>query len=159
MRILPGIFARVHFFIKLVQFVCLFTSAPLLRVVTIIIILIIIIINLNVGIIPCGADAMLIADLTASPKPIVYKQPFYWYVGHVSRFVPAGSVRIASPAVFNVDGSRSPLHVVAFRVPSDETVLVAMNPSDFVQVIILKDARFGSASSALPAHSIQTWIY
>ena len=122
------------------------------------------------GIIPCGSDAMLIVDTTATP-PTVYKQAFYWYMGHVSAFVPPGSVRIGSNSTRMSGvgtGGASPVLAVAFslppgsmnpRAPSATTALVLMNPLDTPEPVNVSDARYGVVQLVAPPHSIQTWLY
>jgi glucosylceramidase len=114
------------------------------------------------GIIECGSDAQLMVDLSVSP-PVLYYQPFYYYMRHVSRFVPPGSVRLGSgfaPAAAN-------LSVAAFATPAAGgsgasgagTVLVAMNPTNATAALTVTDERYGVASTVMPPHSIQTWVY
>ena len=105
------------------------------------------------GIIPCGSAAMLIADVTASP-PTVHKQAFYYYVGHLSRFVPPGSVRIGATWAA---GDSANLTAAAFATPSNSTVLVVMNALDEARTLRLADARFGALEATIAAHSIETW--
>eukprot|EP00731_Ephydatia_muelleri_P027239 Em0019g112a len=73
------------------------------------------------GVIKCGSDGMLLAD---TDNQIIYPQVFYYYVGHISKFVPRGSVRISS----SVEGSA--LECIAFLTPESEVVVVAMNTGD-----------------------------
>jgi len=114
------------------------------------------------GLIPCGSDAMLIADLTVSP-PVVYKQAFYWYMAHVSRFVPPGSVRIGE-ALERVAGgggggnsTTTPILCVPFVTPQGETVLVLQNAQNSSELIAVDDARAGHLGwFEMPPHSIVT---
>lgn len=110
------------------------------------------------GIIRCGSDAMLIADVSVSP-PVVYKQTFYFYMGHVSRFVPPGSVRTGSAAVGAGADSGSVTAVAFARPATGDNVVVVMNKGDTPVPFVLLDARFGAANTTLPPHSIQTWVY
>jgi glucosylceramidase len=109
------------------------------------------------GLIQCGSDAMLIADLTASP-PVVYKQAFYWYMGHVSRFVPPGSVRLGTHLA-RLSGSNftSPLLGVSFATPGGGTALVLQNSQDSSELVAVDDARAGHLGFfELPPHAIVT---
>jgi glucosylceramidase len=119
------------------------------------------------GLIPCGSAAMLIVDATAKP-PVLYKQAFYWYMGHVSRFVPPGAVRVGTNSTRTGGdgaGGPSPVLAVAFAVAggaganATTTALVLMNPLDSAEPVTVTDARYGSLSVLLPPHSIQTWVY
>ena len=109
------------------------------------------------GLIPCGSDAMLIADLTVSP-PVVYKQAFYWYMGHVSRFVPPDSVRIgATLARASGSNASTPILGVPFVTPQGATVLVLQNSLDSTEAVAVEDARVGYLGwFDLPPHSIVT---
>jgi glucosylceramidase len=109
------------------------------------------------GLIQCGSHAMLIADLTVSP-PVVYKQAFYWYMGHVSRFVPPGSVRLgASLARVSGGNATSPLLGVPFETPEGGTALVLQNAQDSSEWVAVDDARAGHLGYfELPPHSIVT---
>lgn len=112
------------------------------------------------GLIPCGSDAMLIADLTVSP-PVVYKQAFYWYMGHVSRFVPPGSVRVGG-MLERVGGggggnNTTPILGAAFETPQGDTVLVLQNGQDSGEMVEVVDPRVGYLGwMELPPHSIVT---
>ncbi len=109
------------------------------------------------GLIPCGSDAMLIADLTVSP-PVVYKQAFYWYMGHVSRFIPPGSIRIGSTLQRATGGnSTTPVLGVAFSLPAGGTALVLQNAQDTAEEVAVEDPRAGHLGwFSMPPHSIVT---
>ena len=108
------------------------------------------------GLIQCGSDAMLIADLTVSP-PVVYKQAFYYYMGHISRFVPPGSVRIGSSLERLGRNGTSPILGAAFETPQGATVLVLQNGLDSAEQVQVGDARAGHLGwLQLPPHSIVT---
>ena len=106
------------------------------------------------GIIPCGSDAMLIADLSVSP-PVVYKQAFYWYFGHLSRFVPPGSVRVGS-TLERTTGGATPLIGVAFATPDGGTALVLQNSQNTTEHVDFEDPRAGFLALDLPPRSIVT---
>jgi glucosylceramidase len=100
---------------------------------------------------------MLIADTTQSP-PVVYKQAFYYYMAHVSRFVPPGSVRLGA-ALAREGGSNAttPVLGVAFATPAGSTVLVIQNAEDAAELVAVDDPRAGSLGWVeVPAHSIMT---
>lgn len=125
------------------------------------------------GLVQCGSNAMLMADLSANP-PVVYKTPPYWYIGHVSRFILPGSVIIASNVTVasGAAWNATTFVVVAATVPAagggpgagaadlnvnSTTVAVLMNALDVPAPVTLSDPRYGSVSTTLPPHSIQTW--
>jgi len=108
------------------------------------------------GLIPCGSDAMLIADTTQSP-PVVYKQAFYYYMAHVSRFVPPGSVRLGAALARAGGNGSTPVLGAAFATPANTTVLVLQNAQDTAELVAVDDPRAGSLGWAeVPAHSIVT---
>lgn len=111
------------------------------------------------GLIQCGSDAMLIADTTQSP-PVVYKQAFYWYMGHVSRFVPPQSVRIGATLAREGASAATPILGAAFTTPSGATVLVLQNAQDTAELVAVDDPRVGSTGwVTLPPHAIVTLEY
>lgn len=112
------------------------------------------------GLIPCGSDAMLIADTTVSP-PVVYKQAFYWYMAHVSRFVPPNSTRIGAALAREGSNATTPVLGAAFLTPAGSTVLVLQNAQDTAEQVAVDDPRAGSLGWVeVPAHSIMTleWV-
>ena len=50
-----------------------------------------------------------------------YKQPMFYAMGHFSKFLPRGSVRIGAPNVYDQ------LLMVAFTRPDDGTTIVVLN--------------------------------
>ena len=103
---------------------------------------------------------MLIADTTQSP-PVVYKQAFYYYMAHVSRFVSPQSVRIGAALARAGGGgganATSPILGAAFATPAGATVLVLQNSQDAPELVAVDDPRAGSLGwLELPAHSIVT---
>jgi glucosylceramidase len=110
------------------------------------------------GLIPCGSDAMLIADVRMSP-PVVYRQAFYYFMGHFSRFVPPDSVRIQCTVQAGNGGKDGNLTAVSFTTPSGSTVLVVMNTFNIDQTVSVVDSRYGLVTSTIQAHSIESWIW
>ena len=75
----------------------------------------------------------------------------YYIIGHASKFVPAGSVRIAS----NIPGG---LQNVAFKTPEGKKVLIVLNEGNSnVSFNIKFNNRF--ASTSLPASSVGTFVW
>ena len=75
----------------------------------------------------------------------------YYTVGHASKFVPAGSVRIAST------GTTVPPHV-AFLTPGKQHVLIVANPTaDAVSFTI--NFKNKGASATLPAGAAATYVW
>jgi len=95
-------------------------------------------------------DAPIIADTTVGE---IYYNSSYWYIGHFSRFVPPGSVRIGSSETDQTEG----LHHIAFLTPNEELVIVVMNEMETDYRVILKEqAKAKELLCEVPAHSIVT---
>ncbi|XP_051167958.1 lysosomal acid glucosylceramidase-like isoform X2 [Leptopilina boulardi] len=85
-----------------------------------------------------------------------FKQPMYYALHHFSRFLPRGSVRIASK-----DSSIMfhPLLSVAFQTPKNETVVVIYNRSGSFKEVDLVDSKNGIINLQLAPLSINTVVY
>lgn len=95
-------------------------------------------------------DAPIIADTRTGE---FHKNSSYYYIGHFSRYVRPGSVRIASQIEHAVEG----LHQIAFESPGGQIITVAMNESDIdLELDWNMDKQHFAVS--LPAHSIVTGI-
>ncbi len=70
-----------------------------------------------------GGCATCAGILTAGPGDTVTPDAEYYTLGHLSRFVKPGAVRIASTS-FGTTGSNGQVMDVAFRDPDGTTVLV-----------------------------------
>jgi len=82
----------------------------------------------------------------------VLYQPAYWYLGHFSRYIRPGAVRVLSST------SRDVLEVVAFSNPDGSLAVVVLNQSDEDLGFWLKVAGSGSVfTDALP-RSITTFL-
>ena len=98
--------------------------------------------------IKCGSDSMVIYQ-----NGKLYPQIFYYYMGHVSKFIPPGSIRIGSSS------SNAGISATAMRTPEGKVVVVAMNPWDGPLALTLRDSTLGHATATLPPHSIATFEY
>jgi glucosylceramidase len=124
------------------------------------------------GVVKCGDDAMMIADTAfreAGPAGRFVPQVFYFYMGHFSRFVPAGASRVAlrnpldksgngGDAKGKADGS---LEAIATLSADGERVsVVVMNRNDAPIAFTLEDAATGRAAAlTVNAHAIHTYQY
>jgi glucosylceramidase len=99
---------------------------------------------------------MLIADVRSSP-PVVYRQAFYYFMAHFSRFVIPDSVRIQCSVQAGNGGQSGNVTAVAFNSPTGSTVFVIMNTFSTDQTVSVTDPRFGVVSTSIQAHSIETW--
>lgn len=84
-----------------------------------------------------------------------YKQPMYYIMGHFSKFIPAGSVRIEFPKAAN---SWDSVDRVAFLDTSNRTIVIFFNRRDSSVSVSVKQANAKTFTLTLPAHSIQTII-
>lgn len=75
----------------------------------------------------------------------------YYIIGHASKFVPTGSIRIGSNFVGNV-------HNVAFKTPQNKYVLIAVNTGNTTEIF---NVKFNSKwfSSSLQAGEVGTYIW
>ena len=81
-------------------------------------------------------------------------QVFYYYMGHVSKFVPRGSKRIGLQS-----SDSSSVLSTAFRTPAGEIVVVAMNPWDGPAHVDLRDVARAEARRDGPAASFDRDAY
>ena len=79
------------------------------------------------------------------------KKLTYYYIGQFSRYVPAGSVRIATTQY--TDG----LEVCAFLTPSGERVLVVLNKTEEARPVVIREEEEGFGDE-IAAHSMVTYV-
>lgn len=77
----------------------------------------------------------------------------YYYIGHFSKFVKPGAMRIGFSRYSDV------LEVTAFKNPNGEIVVVVMNRSEAELPFTLRRLDGATANIISPAHSIITLIY
>ncbi|CAE8637677.1 unnamed protein product [Polarella glacialis] len=99
----------------------------------------------------------------------VYYHPQYWYIGHFSRFIIPGSVRLqtdvknterygGSVRPYGTCTSEDGLQATAFRRPDGKVVVVAMHCGD--EPVEFKLQRGSQAVLLeLPPHAIQTYLF
>lgn len=75
----------------------------------------------------------------------------YYIIGHASKFVPAGSVRIASNLVDKLDN-------VAFKRPDGKTVLIVVNTASATSSFTIKH-KGKVAEASLPAGAVATYVW
>jgi len=92
-------------------------------------------------------------DLTNPANPVVKPEPDYYVLGHASKFLLPGAVRIASG-----EPSGTQLKDVAFRNPNGTVVLYTLNAGATSQ-----EFRIGfhakTAATVLPAGAVATFIW
>ena len=120
------------------------------------------VINWNVALDPTGGPHVggcgnCTGILTVGPGDQVTPDAEYYTLGHLSRFVKPGAVRIASTS-FGTTGWNGQVMDVAFRDPDGTTVLVAHNENDNPQAFgVLESGR--SFTYTLPGDSLATFTW
>jgi glucosylceramidase len=97
-----------------------------------------------------GGCSECLGTITVSNNA-VQKNTAYYVLAHASKFVPAGSKRIASNSINSVNN-------VAFLTPSGKKVLVAFNDSDQSQTFNIK-ANNKQVSIDLSKKSVGTFVW
>ncbi len=89
--------------------------------------------------------------ITIGSNAAVTRNVAYYTIAHASRFVPMGSVRIASNTLSNLPN-------VAYKTPDGKIVLIVLNTSKQSQVF---EIGFGgkSAQATLPAGAVATYTW
>ncbi|XP_055305815.1 lysosomal acid glucosylceramidase-like [Sitodiplosis mosellana] len=99
-------------------------------------------------------DAAVI--LNSTTKNEIYKQPIFYVLGHFSKFIPTGSVRIEA----NLNGFRaSNVKTVAFLCPDNTITIILYNRSDKFRIIDFTDDLRGSYEIRLDPRSIASLTY
>lgn len=94
-------------------------------------------------------DAPIIADTKTN---IINYENSYYYIGHFSKFVPQGSIRISSTCF------TEKLETVAFKTPCGEKVLIVLNRADESIKLNLRHNKMIAKSQSY-AHSIMTFVF
>lgn len=97
-------------------------------------------------------DSPIIFNKTANE---FYKQPTYYAMGHFSKFIPRGSVRIYSTQCDGDDLT----DIVAFKRPDGFIVVIFVNRSDHQIRRVFVDINRGEIDISASPHSITTILY
>ena len=113
------------------------------------------VINWNVALDPSGGPHVGGCDnctpiVTVGPGDTVTRNAEYYTLGHLSRFVKPGAVRIASTS-FGTTGWNGQVMDVAFRDPDGTTVLVAHNENDNPQAFAASAKAAAASPTRCPA--------
>lgn len=100
-----------------------------------------------------NVDSPVIVNATADE---FYKQPTFYVLGHFSRYVPPGSMRVHLDAQLPADAA---LDSVALLTPQGHTVVVISNRAAVEQPVRVRDPLLGEALLTVPANSISTLLY
>lgn len=85
-----------------------------------------------------------------------YKQPIFYVLGHFSKFIPPGSVRIES----NLSGFRSnQIEAVAFLCPDNTVTIIFYNKSNKLRLVEFTDELRGSYQIELQPKSITSFVF
>jgi glucosylceramidase len=95
--------------------------------------------------------------LTVSSDGTVTRNAEYYTLGHLSRFVQPGAVRIASTS-FGTTGWNGQIMDVAFRNPDGSTVLVAHNENDNPQTFAVREGD-RDFTYTLPGGALATFVW
>lgn len=122
-------------------------------------------------------DAPVLADLRTD-APVLHYHPQYWYLGHFSKFIAPGSVRVAttvettarkSPAedadcqgwpAYGTCDDLGGLQATSFLRPDHQLAVVLMNcGDDEVSDVAITITDGSTVSTSIPGHSIQTYVF
>lgn len=98
---------------------------------------------------------------------VFYKQPMYYALGHFSKFLPNGSLRLQLQPV---DSSKTEGEIIAFRAPVDTPSLGKVGSENIVIITVNRNSKTGNyavfdevknawLNIVVPANSIQTIVY
>ena len=120
------------------------------------------VINWNLALDPSGGPHVggcgtCTGIITVGPGDTVTYNAEYYALGHMSRFVRPGAVRIASTS-FGTTGWNGQVMDVAFRNPDGSTVLVAHNENDNAQAFAIQEGD-QQLTYTLPGDSLATFVW
>jgi glucosylceramidase len=120
------------------------------------------VVNWNVALDPSGGPhvggcSTCTGILTVGPGDTVTPNAEFYALGHLSRFVQPGAVRIASTS-FGTTGWNGQIMDVAFVNPDGSTVLVAHNENDSPRSFAVSENR-QSFAYTLPGDSLATFVW
>lgn len=96
-----------------------------------------------------GGCVSCLGAITVSPA--ITRNVAYYIIGHASKFVRPGSVRIASDIVSKLDN-------VAFETPDGKKVLIVVNGNTSAQQFNIK-SNGKTVATALPAGAVATYVW
>ncbi|XP_050327149.1 lysosomal acid glucosylceramidase-like [Bactrocera neohumeralis] len=108
-------------------------------------------INCNILLDYEGGDAPMIANTTNHLE--VYKQPLFYTMGHFTKFIAGGSVRIAA------ENKNDNVDVVAFLRADESVAVIILNRNPVSVDVGIQDTYRGAVLFKIPPHSIHTVLY
>lgn len=97
-------------------------------------------------------DAPIIVNATSKEY---YKQPFFYALGHFSKFLLPDSVRVNSTPTTKVDK----FDTTVFVRPDGNTVLIALNRNTDEVALTIDDGTTGKVTYTVPPNSLQTYVW
>lgn len=101
-----------------------------------------------------NVDAPIIVNKTSGEY---YKQPFFYALGHFSKFLSPDSHRIGVQ-IYDPTPSTA-LEVTAFTRPDNSTVVIVLNRNDEPIPLAIKDPVYGFTQNVIKANSMQSYIW
>ncbi|XP_077178495.1 lysosomal acid glucosylceramidase-like isoform X2 [Paroedura picta] len=98
-------------------------------------------------------DSPIIVDAT---KDEFYKQPMFYHLGHFSKFIPEGSIRVG---LTSNSWLGCKLHSVGVLRPDGAAVVVILNNCFSDVEFTISDGSVGVLRDIAPAYSIQTYLW
>lgn len=95
-------------------------------------------------------DSAIIGNATGREA---YKQPIFYAIGHFSKFLPEGSIRIKAQSDWDK------VTVVSFLRPDNEKVLILYNEFSESVSVAIEDTKRGTKVVEVPPVSITTVVY
>ena len=120
------------------------------------------VINWNLALDPSGGPHVGGCDtctgvVTVGPGQTVTRNAEYYTLGHLSRFVRPGAVRVASTS-FGTTGWNGQIMDVAFRNPDGSTALIVHNENDDPRTFAVASGRY-SFEYTLPGGALATFVW
>lgn len=99
-------------------------------------------------------DSAVILNTTTNNE--IYKQPIFYVLGHFSKFIPPGSVRIAA----DLSGYKSgTIKTVAFLCPDNTVTVIFYNHSNKYRIIEYTDELRGTYEIELQPRALTTFVF
>jgi glucosylceramidase len=98
-----------------------------------------------------GGCTECLGAITLAPGDAVTRNVAYYTIGHASKFVPTGSVRIGSTTAAGLPN-------VAYRTPTGQHVLLVLNDQNTPQTFSLR-YKGQVAPATLPAGAVATYVW
>lgn len=98
-------------------------------------------------------DAPIIVNETAKEY---YRQPFFYALGHFSKFLVPDSVRLENDGISDAGDS---VQTVLFERPDKSTVLTVLNKNNHTIMLKVHDPFQGFLVTDVMANSLETFVW